>query len=125
MAEADNKDPAPARKRLLELLDNDDWELSERARSEGKLALRWLNDRDPTDCELVSYVISLLKSSTDLRCAPQGEPPGSTGLAWQMTDDRNVFVKLRICEKRFGEEYAYVQSIHVSLHQQKKGAQEP
>jgi len=103
----------------LELLEGDDWEFSKRARREGKLALRWLHDREPTDWEMVVYVISLLKTNTTLRCAPQGDPPGSTGNAWQLTDARNIFVKLRIAGG-FGQErpqeYADIQSIHESVH---------
>jgi hypothetical protein len=117
MAEEADNDPAVARTRLLELLEGGDWKLSERARREGKPALRWLHDREPTDWEMVEYVISLLKSTRTLRCAPQGNPPGSAGIAWQMTDRRNVFVKLRI-EGGFGQkcrqEYAFIQSIHES-----------
>jgi hypothetical protein len=118
MAEEDYDNPATARTRLLELLEADDWELSERARNEGKVALRWLQNREPTDWEMVEYVIALLKANTDLRCAPQGDPPGSTGIAWQMTDRRNIFIKLRICERRIGQEFAKIQSIHESIHRQ-------
>lgn len=118
MAEEQFDTPEKARTRLLELLEADDWEFSERARGEGKRALRWLHNRVPTDWEMVEYVISLLKSNTTLRCAPQGDPPGATGIAWQMTDSRNVFVKLRIGERRIGQEYAYIQSIHESVHPQ-------
>jgi hypothetical protein len=116
MAEEADDNPEAARTRLLELLDADEWEISERARCEGKVALRWLHGREPTDCEMVDFVISLLRAGTILRCAPQGDPPGSTGVAWQMTDAHNVFVKLRICERRIGQEYAYIQSIHESVH---------
>jgi hypothetical protein len=118
MGEEEYGTPEAACIRLLELLEADDWELSERARREGKVALRWLHHREPTDWELVEYVISLLKSNTTLRCAPQGDPPGSTGIAWQTTDPRNIFVKLRICERRIGQEFAYIQSIHESVHPQ-------
>ncbi len=118
MAEEDYENPEAARARLLELLEGDDcdWEFSERARIEGKLALRWLHDREPRELEMVEYVISLLKKKTTLRCAPQGDPPGSTGIAWQMTDARNIFVKLQIRQRRIGQEYAYIQSIHESAH---------
>lgn len=108
--------PSEARARLLTLLKADEWRLSERARREGKVALSWLQSREPTDCEMIDHVISLLESDPALRCQPQGDPPGSTGIAWQMTDDRNVFFKLQICEHRIGEEYAYIQSIHTSVH---------
>jgi|GEM_PF-6236564 len=123
MAADEDNDPEVARTRLLELLEGDDceWQFSERARSQGKETLRWLHNRQPTDWEMVEYVIGLLKAKTELRCAPQGDPPGSRGIAWQMTDTRNVFVKLRICERRMGEEYAYIQSIHESVHPQRRG----
>lgn len=112
----DYVDPAAVRARLLELLNDDEWELSERAEQEGRVALHWLHKRTPTQCEMVEYVIALLESTITLRCQPQGDPPGSTGDAWQMTDARNIFVKLRICERRMSQEYAYIQSIHESVH---------
>lgn len=118
MAEDIDEDPESARSRLLELLEGNNWELSKRTQSEGRIALRWLHDRAPMDCEIVDYVIGLLKEKTTLRCAPQGNPPGSTGLAWQMSDARNVFIKLRI-EGGFGEkcpqEYVWIH-IHMSVH---------
>ena len=116
MADRNEDDPTAARIRLLELLEANDWVFSKRARCEGKTALRWIYNREPNDGEMVEYVISLLETNTTLRCAPQGNPPGSTGIAWQMTDQRNVFVKLQIREYRIGQEYAYIQSIHKSIH---------
>jgi hypothetical protein len=122
MAEEDQSDSEIARARLVELLEGDDWDFSKRARCQGPSALRWLHNREPTETEMVVYVISLLKTKTTLRCAPQGNPPGSTGIAWQMTDPRNVFVKLRI-EGGFGQqqpqEYAFIESIHESVHPKK------
>ena len=108
--------PDDAKACLLALLRSDEWELSERARREGTSALRWIHDRDPTDYDMVKYVITLLEADAVLRCAPQGDPPGSTGIAWQMTDSHNVFIKLQIREYRMGHEYAYLQSIHTSVH---------
>jgi hypothetical protein len=118
MADKDDRDADFARCRLLELFKSDDWQFSERARREGRPALRWLENREPTDTEMVDYIVSLLESDTILRCAPQGDPPGSTGIAWQMTDARNIFVKIQICEIRMGQEYAFIQSIHESVHPQ-------
>lgn len=118
MAEKDDN-PEAGRSRLLKLLRGDDWKLSERAEQEGQRALHWLHNRKPTRWEMVEYVISVLKSDATLRCASQGDPPGSTGIAWQVTDPRNIFIKLRI-EGGFGqecsEEYAFIQSIHESAH---------
>ncbi|MBI2803813.1 MAG: hypothetical protein HYX68_02385 [Planctomycetes bacterium] len=119
MAELSDQDPASARSRLLDLLRSHEWKISERALKEGKIALRWLQRREPTEVEMVDYIIAVLTTNIVLRCAPQGNPPGSTGIAWQMTDSKNVFIKLRIAGG-FGdessEEYAYIQSIHESIH---------
>jgi hypothetical protein len=119
MAEPSEANSESARVRLLELLEGDDWKFSLRAETEGKLALRWLHDRVPTRGEMVAYVVALLKANLELMCVPQGTPPGSTGIAWQMVDSRNIFVKLRI-EGGFGQasqvEYAYIQSLHESAH---------
>src|SRR3954453_15761654 len=111
MAEDDDDNPEVARARLVELLEGEDceWEFSERAEREGKVALEWLLNRKPTRWEMVEFVIALLKTDTPLRCAPQGDPPGSTGIAWQMTGRGNIFVKLRILERRVGQEYAFIQ----------------
>ncbi len=109
---------AAARARLLELLEGGDWRFSERARREGAIALRWLHNREPMETEMVDYLIALLQSNSTLRCAPQGNPPGSTGIAWQMTDARNIFIKLQIREWRIGQEFALIQSIHESVHPQ-------
>ena len=114
MADDDNN-PAVARDRLLALLDDCEWRFSERAIREGKLVMRRLHQREPTEWEMVEYVISLLKTDATLRCAPQGDPPGSTGIAWQLTDPNNIFVKLRI-EGPIGREFAYIQSFHESVH---------
>jgi hypothetical protein len=118
MTAGDDQDAVAARSRLLVLFDEDEYRFSERARTEGKLALRWLHNREPTEGEMVEYVVSLLESAIKLRCAPQGDPPGSKGIAWQMTDRRNIFVKLQISELRIDQEYAYIQSIHESVHLQ-------
>ena len=61
--------PSKARSCLLALLRSDEWELSERARREGKTALHRLQGRDPTDTEMVDYVITLLEAGGVLRCA--------------------------------------------------------
>src|ERR1700722_18394632 len=117
MAEEEH-DVVAARSRLLGLLEGVGfgWEFSERARRDGKIALKWLRKRDPTELEMVEFVIAVLKTSAALRCAPQGDPPGSAGIAWQLTDARNIFIKLRICEHRIGQEFAYIQRLHESDH---------
>ena len=105
------------KERLLELLDCGDYKLSKRAILEAKKDQYPYFGREPTESEIVQYIIaSLSVIDVCLRSAPQGDPPGSGGIAWQMTDNNGIFIKLQICEIRFGEEYAYVQSCHVSKH---------
>lgn len=83
-------------------------------RRDGTLVLCSLNSREPTEMEVVKHIVAALRSTAKLRCAPQGNPPGSTGIAWQLTDNCNVFIKLQILEARIGEEYVLIQSMHAS-----------
>jgi hypothetical protein len=109
--------PPPEQQQLVGLLDDGEYELSQRALDEGKRDLRDYFGRDPTDSEIVQYIIDTLQThGVCLTCAPQGNPPGSRGVAWQVTDTRQIFIKLRLQERRMGEYYAYVQSCHRSVH---------
>lgn len=105
------------KQRLLELLDEGDYKLSARAIRDAKRDLHPHFGREPTESEIVQYILDALSPASVCLCsAPQGDPPGSGGIAWQMTDSNGIFIKLQICEIRFGEEYAYVQSCHTSKH---------
>ena len=118
IAEEHHEKPEAARTRLLELLDGDDYRFRDRARDEGKRALRWLRNRDPTEWEMVEYIVSVLKGTATLRRAPQDDPPG---IAWQITDLRNIFVKLQICGgfgQECAQEYVLIKSIHESDYPQ-------
>lgn len=108
--------PSEACARLLALLGAVEWKFSERARREGTTTLSRFLGHDPTDCEMIDYITQRLRSGVLLRCQPQGDPPGSTGDAWQFTDANNVFVKMRIQELRIGKEEVYIQSIHFSVY---------
>ena len=116
MADEVDLNPESARKRLLELLERDDWRFNERSLADGKRDLRRIHQREPFETEIIAYVISQLTTDIPLRCAPQGDPPGAGGIAWQMTDRADVFIKLQIGEDRIGQEYALIQSIHASAH---------
>jgi len=73
-----------------------------------------VSEHQPTDNNIVAYIISaLMNPEIMLRPAPQSDPPE---IAWQLTDKRNIFIKLVIRELRFGEECVYVKSFHRSIH---------
>ncbi len=111
MAERDHdNDPAAARRKLIELLEGDEYRVSDRTRAQGKHALQWLRKRDPTEYEMVEYILLHLKANVTLRRQPQDDPPG---IAWQLMDPRNIFIKLQICGG-FGREYVLIKSIHES-----------
>jgi hypothetical protein len=91
--------PPPEQQQLIALLDDGEYELSQRALRDAKCDLKDHFGREPTESEIVQYVIDTLRSSgICLACAPQGDPPGSGGDAWQVTDPRRIFIKLRLHE---------------------------
>jgi hypothetical protein len=110
IAEEHDDKPEVACARLVVLLEADEYRVSDRAREEGKRALQWLRKRDPTECEMVEYILLRLKAKVELQRQPQDDPPG---IAWQMVDPRNIFIKLQICGG-FGREYVLIKSIHES-----------
>lgn len=117
MATASDSDPEAIRRRILELLEEANYQLSRAAISDAEKDLLPKLGKKPSQSEIIDYVIEALSESrVVLRCAPQGNPPGSGGIAWQLTDRQGIFIKLQIREIRFGQEYVFVQSCHLSKH---------
>ena len=109
--------PPPEQQQLVGLLQVGDYLLSERALREAKCDLKDHFNREPTESQIVEYVIAALDcQGLCLTRSLQGDPPGSGGEAWQVTDSRKIFIKLRFHERRFGEVVAYLQSCHKSVH---------
>jgi hypothetical protein len=109
--------PPPEQQQFVAMLEAGDYLLSQRALRDAKRDLMDHFGREPTESQIVEYVIdALVNQSLCLTRTLQGEPPGSGGEAWQLTDSRRIFIKLRFHELRFDEVVAYLQSCHKSAH---------
>ncbi len=82
MAERDHgNDPALARGKLIELLDDiDGWRFTDSAFSQGRVALKAAFGKTPSDCEMIDYIVGRLRAGFPILRTPMGEPPGSRGI---------------------------------------------
>jgi hypothetical protein len=118
---AEDAAAALARKQLIELLDNIDcWRFTDVAFQEGRVALRPICGKTPSDCEMIDYIVGRLRSGFPLVRTPMGEPPGSRGIAWVMNnpDGNDTYIKLKI-EQDGVFDIAWVISCHTSKHEKR------
>lgn len=119
MADRDHdNDPALARKRLIELLEDlDSWRMTDAAFNQGRIALKLACGKTPTRFDIVDYLIVRLRAGFLILRMPMGEPPGSRGIGWVMnnSDGNNTYIKLKIEEDGITE-IALVISCHTSKH---------
>jgi hypothetical protein len=103
------------RDELLRLLDNDDWQITESARSTALPILRAMG-RMPTDGAIIEYVAHLLRTGFAFHEIPLGEPLGSAGTGYVMNnaDGQGLYIKLTIRRERTTE--VWVVSFHVSQY---------
>ncbi|MCI0463002.1 MAG: hypothetical protein L0Z62_39145 [Gemmataceae bacterium] len=102
-----------ARQRLIELIEADEWEITDSAVADGFARLRATGDY-PTQWKLVKFTLQLLKDGFPIHAVPLGEPPGSLGVGYVMNnaDGRGLYIKLKIEEDRV----AQLLSFHTSKH---------
>lgn len=101
------------RRRLIALLDAADYRATKRALEEGFQILKdW--GITPTEWGLVDYILKRLRQGHPIREAPQGDPPGCHGIAYELkhADSSDLYIKLRIDEQSFGHELVIVISFH-------------
>ncbi len=112
-----NKDEASARKRLVELLEADEWKFTKPALEQGREALKGVIRDPPGECAIIDYLLSKLRREFPLTRTLLGEPPGSSGIGWVMNnpDGRHTYIKLKIVEDGL-REHALVVSCHPSKH---------
>jgi hypothetical protein len=119
MAERDHDDDETlARIRLIELLEDlDAWKFTDTAFNQGRIALRPVFGKTPSDCEMIDYLVQRLRAGFPILRTPMGEPPGSRGIGWVMNNpDRNhTYIKLKIEDDGISE-VAWVISCHTSKH---------
>jgi hypothetical protein len=102
-----------ARRRLIELIEAEDCDLTQAAVNDGREILR-RSMRYPTRWAIVEYVLKLLRAKFPMHAVELGEPPGSLGIGYVMTnaDGQGLYIKLRIEDDRL----AWVLSFHTSKH---------
>jgi hypothetical protein len=120
MAEQDHDNDADlARAKLIELLEDiDGWRFTDTAFNEGRVALRTVCRKTPSDCEMIDYMVGRLRADFPILRTPMGEPPGSRGIAWVMNnpDGNHTYIKLKI-EQDGVYDIAWVISCHTSKHE--------
>lgn len=76
-----NHDPALARDGLIELLEDlDSWRFTDVAFNQGRVALRPVCGKTPSDYEMIDSIVGLLRAGFPIIPTPMGEPPGSRGI---------------------------------------------
>jgi hypothetical protein len=111
--------PEDPQHRLRRMLDAGEYKFSRRALDEGTRDVRvaCCLPGDPSAGEIVQYIVdALAPGGIILRPMPQGNPPNPDDVAWQATDRRGIFIKLKIREYEFGKFEAYIQSCHFTVH---------
>jgi hypothetical protein len=103
------------RAKLLRLLQQDDWQITESARRDGRPILQAAGFL-PTDGAIIEYVTRLLEDDVLYRAKFHEVSLGSgeKGYAMNDVDGKGLYVKLTIHRNR-GEE-VWVLSFHVSIH---------
>lgn len=95
--EGDDRTIEEARQELIRLLEADEYEITGKAEAEGRRILKQHMDH-PTQWAVIEFALKLLKSSFPLHAVPQGDPPGSRGIGYEMrnADGRGLYIKLKL-----------------------------
>jgi len=122
MAADSDDSPELAGQELIGLLEDlDKWRFTDSALNQGRIALRAFFGKTPSDCEVIDYIVELLRTGFPIVRTPMGEPPGSRGVAWVMnnTDGNDTYVKLKVEDDGIFR-IAWVISCHTSKHEKQK-----
>lgn len=110
-------DEAPAlemvRQRLIELLESDEWRITEKAERSGRAFLGKLIPV-PTQLSIVRHVLQLLEQpDCSLIPVPLGTPPSPRGLGYRVRDpvSPDLYIKVKI-----EEDLAWILSFGESKH---------
>jgi len=101
------------RRRLVELLDAAEYRITRRALEQGSQILQdW--GFTPTEWGLVNYILTRLRQGQPIREAPQGDPPGCHGIAYELrnADSSGLYIKLKFDEQSFSRKIVVVISFH-------------
>jgi hypothetical protein len=98
MADGDDA-PADVRAELIQLFEDDNWQTTTKAETDGKaILLEW--GKPATQWGICEYLLDKLKGNCRLRETGMGEPKGSRGIGWEIknADGVGLYVKLKIEE---------------------------
>jgi hypothetical protein len=94
MSSAD--DPTESvRKEFINAFESRKWEFTKRALREGFDAFR-NHSENPSEDEMVDYILDLLESGFPLRCVELHDPPYGEGHELKNTDGRGLYIKLKL-----------------------------
>jgi hypothetical protein len=103
------------RVRLIELFEQDKWDITGEAERTGREFLRQLlKDAYPSQVSIIRHALRLLKQDDcSLTSIPMGQPPGSRGIGYRLRDpvSPNLYIKVKI-----EEDIAVIISFHESKH---------
>jgi hypothetical protein len=104
------------REELIGLLESDQWRMTDAAESDGRMALASVIKR-PTQCDIIKFILELLKKGFPMHAVELGEPPGSMGTGYVMNnaDGKDLYIKLAI-----DNEKVLILSVHPSKHKRKQ-----
>jgi hypothetical protein len=89
------------RRELIRQLEAAECEITEKAEREGRQALRRYM-AFPTQWAVYNYALQHLKANFPLHAVPQGDPPGSRGVGYEMrnVDGQGLYIKLKLEDGR-------------------------
>jgi len=104
------------RQMLIAMLENNEYLFTDTALRDGMRLARTLGDASrgfPSQCGLVDYIVEKLRLPFRLNEVPMGEPPGSGGIAYSMTNanGQGLYIKLKV-----EDDQVVILSFHVSKH---------
>lgn len=97
---------ASVRQEMITAFESGKWDFTKRALREGPDAFR-NHSENPSEEEMVDYILDLLQSGFPLDCVELHDPPYGEGHELRNVDGRGLYIKLK-----FDWPYVIVMSFH-------------
>ncbi|HYT93549.1 MAG TPA: hypothetical protein VEL76_32825 [Gemmataceae bacterium] len=94
MSTADDSSDS-VRQQIISAFESRKWEFTGRALREGLDAFRRYSE-NPSEDEMVDYILDLLESGFPLRCVELHDPPYGEGHELVNADGRGLYIKLKL-----------------------------
>ncbi|MCI0378495.1 MAG: hypothetical protein L0215_12875 [Gemmataceae bacterium] len=106
------------RSELIDLFENDDWRITNKAERDGKEILSLVTGF-ASQFAIVEFVTDCLKQSEPMHEIQRGEPPGSRSVGYVMNVCKRGMDDLYI-ELVIEDDLAWIISFHISKHSKRK-----